>query len=345
VRLRWLLLSIMLLPAHASGQLRGIILDETGRGIRDVTVEAWTEAGRIGFQYTDSTGRFTLDGVKRAPILLFVTHPGFEGVARRLTPTNAELRIALKVRPASLPELTVDVMRHVCPNHEDAKGRAIWQNARRNYQTKQEIAGFSALILRKEGNVPAQDVGTLDQRGLVAALYFSSPRINNSIATWGYATKPHGTANVNDYAHWLYPDLGGRHAHHFVSDLFGARNTLQLVREDDDTWTVSFCSIMQPGIQGSMTILKTGVLLDATWRFSTPVPLERAGGQATFGPPHVDEAGRPHLVPVRSTSWLYVPSSKLYHQQVTAYADWRVSAALEWPKWPDDVIRRHVEGR
>ena len=68
-------------------------------------------------------------------------------------------------------------------------------------------------------------------------------------------------------------------------------------------------------------------LIRATWRFRTPAPDERAGGQAEFAA--VDRrAGRPVLLPVRSVYWRRAGVAQTFRRE-QSYGLWSTAARDE----------------
>jgi hypothetical protein len=131
-------------------------------------------------------------------------------------------------------------------------------------------------------------------------------QLSREIEQGGYARLlPGVNADLTQtWAAWAYPPLEAELASHFVSDDFGRRNTLVLAGSSE--LTLVFCSRPQyrskPYISGIMVLRGDTTLAHAYWRFHTPAPDERAGGEAEFDP-CAAVGGLPVLLPVRGTYW------------------------------------------
>ena len=300
---------VIILPALfalACTQHRLRVVDRHGEGLNGVDVhgrsngaEPWRMLGITG----DSGGISVPSG--GVEDLRFVSLARVTRVLR-VADLEDQDSVVLLAQPLLVPELTIQSPRVACSGSDDSLARGLWERAAEPHRGAWDTVGLAAYGLFHGGPVsfgdrirPPQD----SSRGRVMALG-KSHAIDDNIREHGYAWEfPPGLRGVwegQDFGYWYYPRFGLFNAYHLTSRLFGELNRLVLLHQRADEVQIAFCSVDQerPYVIGVLTI-RDGDIFHAIWRFSTPRPVENAGGEATFQ----DNPRAAILTPAVSVYW------------------------------------------
>jgi hypothetical protein len=155
----------------------------------------------------------------------------------------------------------------------------------------------------------------------------------------GYAARLNSPF-TEQYAQWQYAPLETDIAHHFTEALFGQLHVFSFAATTDGERTIRFCPRIRdrsrPEIEGSLTIGADTAFLDADWKYTTPRPVEDAGGEVDFLPPHATTRGL--LLPERYLFWRRIPGSTRYHVEGGSYEEWRIFPGKEAPPPPAELF-------
>jgi hypothetical protein len=324
----------ILLPALARGQVQGRVAGSSGKALDAVTVELWSASQRIAVVRTDPAGAFAFsrDEALNARSLT-LTRLGYQGRSVLLRPGASTLSLVLEPLPVSLPELTVRQARRICPNREQPQARTLWEAVRSRYSRTTSGRGYEVQHLVAREHVSEDRIGLVDESRVVPTVSWSgalAQDVNASIAAQGYAVvqPSHWRLFDDDYFSWRYPKLHSATAHHFASDVFGARHDLSVVSSSPGETVLAFCprNRRQPFMEGTLIVSADSTFAEAAWSFTTPKPKESAGGEVFFAPLPDDLGGpRPHLLAARGVFWRRLGGRDLFYQRAEVLLDWSIS--------------------
>lgn len=344
-------------PAWAAGQLAGTVTAVDGSPIPSALVELWGPEERIAATLTGSSGEFSFSDVfaDRAAGMS-VSVMGYRPALRPISGEQSVVNVSLEVLPISLPELAVLPAGRPCPNREDARARALWQAASARYQTRTGYRGRAYWAQTENGSTRSADIGHAPMRSPryvskafngsrdswggpgSAARVFRENHLEEAVRQDGYAVRNRPSRRYlghSDFFDWFYPALGAQHAYHFATEVFGDLHTFSIVDEIAGSSHVAFCPTYgEPSIEGTMIIGGDGTFHSADWRFRTPSPDERAGGEVIFAPWWADEGELPHLVAARSLFWRRMRGGDLMYRSSAVFDCWVVSETEDTPSLP-----------
>lgn len=343
VALVLLLFSSIATASKLEAQIRGVVSDTAGIPLSGVVVSLWAEDSRIQHTTTDAAGAFFLPLDERfsAPMLSF-ERAGYSTLAVPASKTSFVQRFIMKPAAVAVSGLNVRGIRRTCPNRDSPQARALWNQARRRYLPDTGSRGYDVVYLRGDGSRLEDEVGMMDESrlrpGRMASL---DPRgvvpVETQIRAHGYGVRlpwdQPGYRSLNpEYFAWRYPALHGKGAYHFASDLFGELHLLSILERDTEQVVLAFCARdrRRPYIEGTLSISSDSSFSFAEWRFHTPKPDERAGGQVTFVPP-ADTGGQLHLVPSQGLFWRRQLGRNVYYQNGYDYVEWVISSDASRP--------------
>lgn len=328
-----------LLPQGVQAQLRGTVSDIEGQPLSAAEVEIWGEHGRLGAQATAQSGQFMFPTVALRDVnRLTVTRVGYR--TETMVPRDSVLRIELEPSPLALSSIRVEIPQKHCPNVESPDARGLWEAARQRYSDQTSSRAMGVTMLQdRASQVTRENLGHADPASLrrVDAEWVGATRtrqrgryydINVQIAESGYAR----STNL-DQPPWRLVALDGRHAHHFASPVFGERHSLSIFQASSTETVLIFCprSRSHPWIEGTLTIGADTSFSSVAWNFQTPAPVRVGGGEVFFGSWAEDGEARPHLMPLRSSSWIEHPRwPERYEHRYSVFTTWTVRATDAW---------------
>lgn len=331
------------LPAHA--QLVGEVREPGGEPIRGVFVELWTPGGRGAFRVSDADGRFSFpEGQTKEATGVSFSRIGFAPVSYAIALTGDPLLVILEPVALLLPELVVEVATRICPNVESPEARSIWERASSRYSRDTAERGVAMRVLRREeALVPTARIGLIEEERLRYAdiqRVGATPEpefgrfvnINSRIAATGYVV-PTGLGRPR----WEFRGLEGQHAHHFASETFGERHTLDLEEGGGSTVTLTFCPRggSGTGVEGVLSISDEMTFVSASWSYRAPDGSQDAGGEVLFVPWWGESDDLPHLLSARGSFWRQEPAgSDRYFQRTSVFTGWNISLDDQMPELP-----------
>lgn len=345
VRWGWVaLLCAACMVSRAAAPLRaqvvGEVRDTGGAPVPGVSVELWSDAGRVAAERSDAHGRFTLpDRGASAAGRIVLRRVGYEPLSAPFSSTGPHVYV-LRAMAVILPELANAASREPCPRRDEPAARAIWRAAASRYARDTPSRGYSFTSLEYRAWVTPEDVGFPEESRLEPS---AESRVGTDrgiewyIAREGYAFRRQpGTIAFGagrDYEAWTYPHLDGRHAYHFATEDFGRLNLFAVVSRDAEGTVLAFCSRgTSPSIEGTLNMGTDGWFISAGWKFRTPRPDEDAGGEVVFAP--VSNAPEPHLLAARGLFWRRGAMRGRFWQRAIVHTAWVVGAGEQPPDWP-----------
>lgn len=322
-------LAMSLAPA-ARAQVTGTVREPGGIPVPEATVALWKGPREIARTFTDAEGNFRFDrDSSRAATVLLIRRIGFTPTSLSLGEKRTGLAVTIEQLAAPLPEVVTTAARRACPNHEDPEARALWRAMSDRYATHPHNVGIWTATSGTSGEVSAAEVGEVDGNRIGYGGHASTGEVRLSyyraIARDGYATRIDPGDDIEGrFFHWRYPPLHAELSEHFLERDFAVRHTLGLWRNDNGSFTITFCGRdhSRPYLEGTLSISRDTALTEARWSFRTPSPHEDAGAEVSFlAPPR--RASIRLLVPLRSVWWRRLGGSKtLYVQDATVYREW-----------------------
>jgi hypothetical protein len=301
------LISVLLIAFSTQGCAHRTltIVDQEGRGLGGVDVHAQPRAGEAwrAVGETDESGAVRVR-VGRGSVRLVSL--GHETKVLGLGDPGGLGPVVLREQALLIPELTLRSPRLVCASADDPLARGFWDRASEPLRGPWDTVGLAAFGSFHGGGVSFEDRARrpADTDSAWVMALRGSHSIEDRIREYGYAWRLgpglRGIWEGQDFGYWYYPRFGLFNAHHLTSRLFGELNRFVLLHQDGDEVQIGFCGRDQarPFVLGVLT-LRGGEIVHALWRFSTPDPVEDAGGEATFQP-------NPHaaiLTPAVSVYW------------------------------------------
>lgn len=294
---------------------------------------------------TDEDGNFQfLTSQAEAATHLTITRLGYRALSEAVAESDTLQRYVMDPEAIDLDEVVVTAIPEPCPNVEDEAARKAWEVARDHYAEDTAQRGMAAKVLARSREMVRPDrVRWIQDSQLtpnatrwVGATETRSPGrfwdINEKIATVGYAERTRF-----DEPPWDFVSLAGRHAHHFISEVFGEAHTFSVVRAGNRQTILSFCGKDRddPWLEGALTLDSDTTVTSASWTLTTPDPERRTGGEVLFAGWAGAADEKPHLMPARSMSWTFDPHWDRYDVTTVVYEAWSVSTDAEMPEWPD----------
>ena len=330
----------------ASAQITGVVTSSGGIPLEGVAIELWTANRRLAARLTDSNGRFFFpESIAFEAVTLQVGGLGFVTQEIVVAEGVDEYAFQLDENPLMLEGLLVRTEGATCEmGRDDAMARRLWQLARLRYHGLMDTLGVATYLAEADTVVPLSKLGPLDlpalalsQRGSSSLLRFSwSRRIKRD----GYAFKIRRTDGARPYDSWVYAPLDADFAPHFVDDLFGERHRMVLEHEGPEGWTLRYCPKRdnKPTIKGTIVLARDTTFKSVEWLFTTPDPVEHAGGRAVFPPP-LSGRVQTYLLPSEAIVWREIPGGE-YLQRYQRFEDWLVAPGDSVPALP---LRRDGE--
>ena len=300
--MRRLLLAAVLggmLASPAAAQVRGRVVDASGRPVSGAAVELWVDEHPAAATRTDDAGGFALstrwthDGA-----MLVVRGLGLRTQAVPLASRHVVVVVRMESQPVPLPPLTVSAApRPPCPNREDPRARALWERMRARYWRRGQDSVFVfGFVETRSGVGHKADAWNPDAGRVTAGWTFGGLVVDHPafMRRSGYAGRAAGGPGERT-ASWSYRALDQGAIQDFAGDYFGEAHTLSLVHAGAERTTVAFCPRERMGrtgqIAGTLELAADTTLRVARWSFRTPAPDEDAGGEAVYDPPD-PELGR-----------------------------------------------------
>ncbi len=341
------LLSGLLMPVwgvnETVAQIAGVVSAEDGAPLSAVTVELWRPQERSAVFMTAATGLFRFDSVQtRGAARMIFSRIGYEPVILQAVRLNTFVRITMPVAPVSIPAVTAQTSARLCPNHDDPQAHTVWEAAKRRYSSELGSRSMSVdMLMGDESLVPIDRVGMVDESSLKSILlrYAGTTadvtpgrhvNVNTQIAEFGYAFP-----TKLDEPRWRFPELDGRQAYHFISDLFPRLNSLSISDQTGGETTIAFCSVRRdrPGIKGRLVIGSDTSLVSAHWTFRIPGSQLIAGGEVFFYPIRPDPAVRVPILPARGIGWIQNARWKdRYSQRSMVFRSWGIGESDSLPQ-------------
>lgn len=309
-----LLAVVSLLPQLLAAQVRGVVVDSTGRPLPDAVVDLWTSSLRVGRAVTGPSGRFVFDSL-RGGTRVMARRIGSGSVVRAIGPADSVLTLILLAAPVEVAEVEVS---GACGTREDRDARARWANAARWYHALPDSLWLDASFKAEHTRLLAVDAERpgLDSTGYGWAGYrgMATAMAEAGIERSGYpAPDPERDEVVGG-------SLLPAELHLLVSGFFGAR--VRFTTLDDDR--IRFCPRDRrlPWIEGEFKLAEDGSLLWARWRYGSHVEGWATGAVATFLPPAVDRS-----MPLQTATFLawQERGSGLVARWSVEYREWRLS--------------------
>ncbi len=346
----------MTAPELLSGQqdVRWRVVSEGLGPIPAVQVELWGRAVHLGSVTSDADGRFTIGAaLMRELVRVSLHHLGFRTQILQTEALLASDSVVLSPLPVELNGLSVVVEGCSCPRDDEVEARAVWEGARRRYQTSTGFRGGAIRYFGSIGPVRETELFSIDQErmALLVTKWTGSawppeagmfPLLEGLVRQLGYAW--HRVSSRLRYLNWTYPELDGRHAYHFATDAFGGLHTFHVLSRRNDQVVLGFCPLRgsdMPTVTGTLTVVPGGGLLEAEWSFDTPEPDEEAGGRVVFVDFMDGTSSRPHLVAGRGIFFRHngkpapfpdLPRSYLRDARISV--NWAISPGSEMPALP-----------
>ena len=330
----------------ASAQITGVVTSSGGIPLEGVAIELWTANRRLAARLTDANGRFFFpESIAFEAVTLQVGGLGFVTQEIVVAEGVDEYAFQLDEDPLMLEGLLVTTEGATCEmGRDDAVARRLWHLARLRYHGLMDTLGVATYLAEADTVVPLSKLGPLDlpalalsQRGSSSLLRFSwSRRIERD----GYAFKIRRTDGARPYDSWVYAPLDADFAPHFVDDLFGELHRMVLEHEGPEGWTLRYCPKRdnKPTIKGTIALARDTTFKSVEWLFTTPDPVEHAGGRAVFAPPLSDRV-QIYLLPSEAIVWREIPGGE-YLQRYQRFEDWLVAPGDSVPALP---LRRDGE--
>ena len=282
-----------ILATPAAAQVRGRVVDASGRPVGDAVVELWASTRAAGAARTDDGGRFEIAAAPAEPgLVLTLRRVGLRTRTIHLASADTALEVRMDVQPVVLAPLSVlSTRRRTCPNREDPRARALWERMRSRYwQPGADTPSVFGFMEFRSG-VGEQVDAYRPEAGSVVAGWTTGPLVIAHpwlMARSGYASRANGGAGERT-ASWSYRALDGGAMQDFTGEHFGAVHTFSIVTLDAEGMTIAFCPRERPGrtgqLAGTLGLDADTTLGWARWSFRTPHPDEDAGGEASYHPP------------------------------------------------------------
>lgn len=331
-------------PISAQDLIRGRVVDSEGRHLEGALVEAYGVDRRFTTTVTDGQGAFLLEDLPSdEPLRLTVSLLGYERGFIDLH-DQEYVSVRLEAAPVPLPDLVVKTSRSSCPNQDSRAARELLEATQRRYSVQTLYRGGAYRKLTKVSSGTIEEVGArpdgleyADERFVGARREIAAGRywhVDERIKKFGYAIRREdGEMVTNVYGIWLYPQLHGRDAPHFTSEVFRNLHTFEVEFQDETEVLLSFCPVRRkpPFMMGFLTISRDSSITSVRWQFETASPKEAAGGEVVLMPVPADANGRAHLLPSEGIFWRRIREN-LYLRQSNVFLEWRVSKSEKMPE-------------
>ena len=312
-------------PRTARAQVRGVVMDGTGRPLPGVLVELWDANRRLGGDGTDRSGYFRLAATATGPRALVARGIGLEPLRRTLAPADSVVRLVMRPLAVVVSAVTVSATPTECPERDDPRARALWERAAAHYDVALSASGVRTDVQLFAALVPVESLGVIDTTRLQAWAVqggYSPLAFATRLATQrNFYAVPAARIPWRRFGRWHYALLESSRAWHFADSLFAVMNRMALAETSEGDTVIAFCSSLEdrPFILGRLRLGADTTLASAEWEFVTPAPREEAGGQVLFAPADPRARGQP-LLPVAGLFWRRI-LQKVY-QEWMEYRQW-----------------------
>lgn len=325
------------MPVEA--QVSGRVNDSSGHPLPNVLVRVWGTAALIDEQVTDESGSYS-SSADSASIRRLSFHLVGAPSQIRHDVFGSDVVVTLNPDPVVLTGIEVDAVSDICSAPASLQADSIWRTAASRY------ASNTALLSRTYHLVSLTDLSLIRQfndsvlsmrarRTMVDSRdSIDDPRLERRLRQRGYTA---GNADRAAPTMWLtYPQLHGRYAYHFATQLFAEGHTFRVAGETARGADLAFCPVRgQPGMRGILSV-RGGLIDAATWEFIDEDGFPTGyGGEAALraipGPTRL-----PHLLPASGVRWREAPMRPgLFEVVSTRYAGWRVGPNdAHWVRLP-----------
>ena len=311
-------------PRVAPAQIRGVVTDATGRPLPGVLVELWDSGRRLAGDGSDASGHFLLSATGTGRRAILARAIGLVPLRRLLTPADSVVTLVMQPQVVQVAAATVATEETACPQRDDRRARALWQEVARHYDVALSAHGVYTWTQRYAATVPAESLGVIDTTQLHRVLIGGGSRwfITYRLAEdRGFYARANSGMGSGRFDLWEYLTLESTVAWHFADTLFARLNRLAFVRTETGDTAIAFCSRRgtAPYIRGRLVLSPDTTLASAEWEFVTPAPSEQAGGRVLFAPVNADAVGEP-VLPIAGLFWR--KRLRGVYQDWTEYRQW-----------------------
>lgn len=294
----------------ALAQVTGRVVDDAGRPLPAIPVEAWTRGTYRARVSTGADGHFHLADVAASDsVRLVVRAAGYQPLSRDIRLPAGPVTLRLDRVVVTLDAVVAQARPSVrCPFRDDPAARALWGAIRRGYDRSTDTLGASFFARQYDGAGSREEIGRVDERRIVRAWdgVPGTMRAGGPFEESAYHYAFPITATPDPmFAAWGYRELWGIGASHFLEDAFGARHAFRVLGRSPDATVLAFCPGPAAGrgarLEGALTLRRDTTLAGAEWRYRTEGPAEEAGAEVSFLPPR--EAAQSRLLPAEALFW------------------------------------------
>ncbi len=313
-------------PAGAYAQVRGQVIDPSGRPLPGVLVELWDSARRIGGDGTSPTGHFRVPSPPATgPRVLLARGIGLDPLRRALGPRDSVVMLVMQPHAIELAAATVIAGALLCPDSDDARARALWERAAAHYDVSLSAYGVQTDVRVFAALVPPESLGVIDTTRLemtfIGGRYSALAYATRFTSAPNYYAIRAGRSHPRRFGRWSYQLLESSRSWHFADTFFATMNRLALEPDPAGDTAITFCSTErdQPSIRGRLHLAPDSTMASAEWEFVTPSPREEAGGRVVFAPVDPRASGQP-LMPIAGLYWRKVLGE--VYQEWMEYRQW-----------------------
>ena len=330
------LLASTLVAEKAAAQLRGSVLDASGRPVPEALVELAGPAGSIAVTRSGANGSFHFSREHFGDAAtMSVRRIGFQPMERTLSGADETVRVILEHASIILAPIIAEAEKTParCPNRDDPDARARWEGLRARYQQQIFRTGFLLRGLKAVEHVSAAKVGDVDDAALepfLGTYAVAQTSLGTQARETRYArrlTVPASSLQTSDglYLHWQYAALEAQHAQFFIDDAFGRDHAFSVLTRAASSTTLLYCPLERnsPGIHGVLVVGTDTTLREVRWHFQTHQEDEGAGGIVWFASHSRDTSARETLVPERGVFWRRLGVRNRYLQVSAEYREVR----------------------
>ena len=313
-------------PAGAYAQVRGQVIDPSGRPLPGVLVELWDSARRIGGDGSSASGHFRVPSPPASgPRVLLARGIGLDPLRRSLGPRDSVVILVMQPHAIELAAATVIAGALLCPDSDDARARALWERAAARYDVSLSAYGVQTDVRVFSALVPPDSLGVIDttrlEMSFIGGRYSALAFATRFTSAPNYYAVRAGRTHPRRFGRWSYQLLESSRSWHFADRFFATMNRLALEPDPSGDTAITFCSTDRdrPSIRGRLHLAPDSTMASAEWEFVTPAPREEAGGRVVFAPVDPRASGQP-LMPIAGLFWRRVVGQ--------VYEEW-----MEYRQW------------